>query len=443
MDRILDYQFAANLIQIFMGWLQEHVLVIDSVIQVSVILILFLVSGLFGRRLRPHLPPAIAERLRRDSRINSFLNMFSSLLSAVYFLVFLGISVFAFRQLDLTPRIIILIVTLLTAWIVIKLASAVILNPSWSRYIAAGAWTLAALNILGILGPIIRFLDTIGFSFGTVDLTVLSLLTAALFLVVALRIGRLLSDYLQNRLLGFTPLSASARVLYSKIVKTTVYILVIMIALSSVGIDFSAFAFFGGAIGVGLGFGLQKVVSNFISGIILLTDESIKPGDVIQVGTVYGWISSLRGRYVSVVTREGHEYLIPNEDLITQQVVNWSYTDRKVRLTLKAGISYKSDVHLAMSLLLEAAKDMERVLQSPKPLSLLTEFGDSSVDLELRFWIDDPKNGIGNIKSAILLKVWDLFKENGIEIPFPQRDLHFIEGKAPIQVRLTGENPSP
>jgi len=166
------------------------------------------------------------------------------------------------------------------------------------------------------------------------------------------------------------------------------------------------------------------VVSNLISGIILLSDRSIKPGDVIQIGEVYGWISSLRGRYVSVVTHDGHEYLIPNEDLITQQVINWSYSDTKVRVKVPFGISYEADPHLVKSLAVEAMHDVPRVLKHPAPICLLKGFGDSSVDMELLVWINDPKNGVGNVKSDVLFKVWDMLKEHNIEIPFPQRDLH-------------------
>ncbi len=203
--------------------------------------------------------------------------------------------------------------------------------------------------------------------------------------------------------------------------------------MSTVGIDLTAFAVFSGAVGVGIGFGLQKVVSNLISGVILLMDKSVKPGDVITVGETYGWINTLGARYASVVTRDGTEYLIPNEDIITQQVVNWSYSNNAVRLKIPIGISYKADVRKAIALCLEAAAEVERVVDQPKSVCLLKGFGDSSVDLELRIWISDPQNGVSNVKSQVLLLVWDKFHAHDIEIPFPQRDLH-IRSAEPVPV---------
>ena len=192
----------------------------------------------------------------------------------------------------------------------------------------------------------------------------------------------------------------------------------------------------GGAVGVGIGFGLQKVVSNLVSGLILLIDRSIKPGDVIEIEGTYGWINSLRARYASVITRDGKEHLIPNEDLITNRVINWSFSDRNVRVRVPIGISYDSNPRLAIELCLQAAKLTSRTLMDPEPKCLLTGFGDNSIDLELRFWIDDPSNGVGNVRSAVLLSIWDKFNENNIEIPYPQRDIR-IRNIAPTK------NPEP
>ena len=181
-------------------------------------------------------------------------------------------------------------------------------------------------------------------------------------------------------------------------------------ALRTVGIDLTAFAVFTGAVGVGIGFGLQKAVSNFISGISILIDKSIKPGDVISVGDTYGWVSSLGARYVSVVTRDATEYLIPNEQLITERVINWSYSTAEVRLKLPVGISYSADVRKAIELCQQAANETPRVLNQPKPACLLKGFGDNAVNLELRVWINDPRNGVSNVKSEVFLRIWDNFR---------------------------------
>jgi small-conductance mechanosensitive channel len=193
--------------------------------------------------------------------------------------------------------------------------------------------------------------------------------------------------------------------------------------LSNSGINITAFAVFSGALGVGIGFGLQKVVSNLISGVILLLDRSIKPGDVIEVGQSYGRVHSMGARYASVITRDASEYLIPNEDLITQQVINWSYSSKNIRLKAPIGVGYGSDIPKVIELVQEAASKVDRVLENPAPKCLMKGFGDSAIDLELRFWIADPEQGCANVTSAVLVEVWKVFNENNVDIPFPQRDV--------------------
>jgi small-conductance mechanosensitive channel len=179
---------------------------------------------------------------------------------------------------------------------------------------------------------------------------------------------------------------------------------------------------------LGLGFGLQKVIANLISGIILLMDKSVKPGDVISLGTTYGEIKTLGARYVSVITRDGTEHLIPNEELISQRVENWSFSNRMIRIRMPIGISYDADVHQAIALALEVASVIPRVLDEPKPVCQLTAFGESSLDLELRVWVNDPQNGLGVVRSQVLLGIWDKFKSNNIGFPYPQRDVHIKSG---------------
>ena len=235
-----------------------------------------------------------------------------------------------------------------------------------------------------------------------------------------------------HRMPNITP---SMEVLFSKILKVVLISLSIVIGLNSFGIQLSSLTVLGGAIGLGLGFGLQKVISNLISGVILLLDKSIKPGDVISIGDTYGWINKLSARYVSVITRDGRENLIPNENLITNEVENWSFSDTKVRLRSPVGISYDADVRKAIELCKQAATNCERVLKDPAPQCPVKGFGDNSVDLELRFWIADPAKGVTNIKSMVYLEIWDLFHEHDIEIPFPQRDIH-IRGGDPLKVQM-------
>ena len=226
--------------------------------------------------------------------------------------------------------------------------------------------------------------------------------------------------------------------LLGKITRIALITVAGLIAVSELGIDLSALTVLSGAIGVGIGFGLQKVVSNFISGIIILLDQSIKPGDTISLGDTFGWIRELRARFVSVVTRDGREFLIPNEDFVTTQVVNWSFSDKYVRLDVPFGVSYDSDPHEVSRVAIEAASSVERVDSTRKmPVCWMTAFGESSIDFKLRFWIVDPQEGLTNIRGKVMLALWDAFKENGIAIPFPHREVIM---KTPVTIGP--ENPA-
>jgi small-conductance mechanosensitive channel len=300
-------------------------------------------------------------------------------------------------------------------------------DPFWEHSVAVIAWSIAALNIFGLLPPLLAFLDTIGFTIGQTDLTVLLVIKAVGLVVLLLWGANLFSGFLQRRLEALPSVTPSVQILIGKVTRITLIALAFFVALTSLGIDLSIFAVLGGAIGIGVGFGLQKIVGNFISGLILLMDRSIKPGDVIEVGGTYGWVRSLGARYTSVVTRDGHEHLIPNEDFIVNTVTNWSFTDKNVRIKAPNGVAYDADIYKARELVVEAASAVDRVLKSPPPQCHLVGFGDNSVDLELRFWLSDPEGGTANVRSQVLLGIWDRFKEHDIEIPYPQRDIHIKE----------------
>ena len=331
-------------------------------------------------------------------------------------------------------------------WIIIGLVCSFLRERFWARSAAFVLYFITGLNAISYSAGSLEAIKSVEFGVGPITISVwdvvAGLLAFALTLWISLGMARLLEKQVQ----GLRRLSPSLRVLLVKIIRIIFIIAATMIALSSMGINLSSLTVLGGAIGLGLGFGLQKVVSNFVSGVILLLDNSIKPGDVIEIEGTYGWINNLRARYASVITRDGTGHLIPNEDLITQRVINWSFTDELVRMRVPIGVSYKSDPHECIRLVLQAANGNDRVLQDPAPVCLLKDFGDSSINFELRFWLADPANGISNVKSLILLRVWDIFKENNIEIPFPQRDLHlrssdvdFVKRAAP-DPELSKEN---
>lgn len=355
--------------------------------------------------------------------------------------ILLSLVLFGLQQTPMDTYLVRTAANLVGAWAAIRLVSAFIEDPFWSRTAAMTAWTLAALNILGWLDPAATFLDSLGFGIGTTDdgdprrITILTVLRAAIVLAVFYWIASALSRLLSRRVQSLPNLNPSARILITKAAQIVLMATAGLMALSAMNIDLSALAIFGGAIGLGIGFGLQKIFSNLVSGILLLLDRSIKPGDVISVDDTYGKVSTLGMRFASVITRDGHEHLIPNEEFITSKVINWSYSDSSVRIKKMIGVSYESDIRLAQKLVIEAAESIPRVMTSPKTRCHLRGFGDNSVDLEIRFWIRDPHLGVNNVTSDVLFAIWDAFRENGIAFPYPQRDVHLVGGD-PIEVRM-------
>lgn len=330
---------------------------------------------------------------------------------------------------------------LLAAWIAIRLFSMFVREPVWARAIVIAAYSIATLSILHLLDPTLALLDGLAINLGQMRLSLLTVLKSMFYFGIALWAAVLASRVLERRLEHLPSLTPSVRVLFGKLLTGGLIALAVVVSLASAGIDFTALALFGGALGVGLGFGLQKITSNLISGIMLLMDKSIKPGDVIQIGETYGWVASLGARYVSVETRDGTEYLIPNEELIAHQVINWSHRNDLARLKVRVRISYDTDVRKALELMVEGAGRPARVLADPAPRALLLEFGESFLLLELRFWIRDVYNGIRNISSDVMLEIWDLFREHGITIPMPQQGIH-INSLPPLTVNLGDSRPS-
>ena len=298
---------------------------------------------------------------------------------------------------------------------------------AWENVFSLIVWGVLALHLLGWLPDVVKAMDEFAFTFGETRISILSFLELTTSIVIFVVLASWLSRLVETRTKRSQYLNPSMRVVLAKTSKFAFYGLAVLFALKAVGIDFTAFAVFSGAVGVGIGFGLQKIFSNFISGFILIFDRSIKPGDVITIGNRFGWVQELNARYVVVRDRDGVEALIPNENLITSEVTNWSYSDRSVRQRLPVSISYQDDPELAMSLMVEAANEHFRVLKSPEPVARLIRFGDNGIELELRIWIEDPENGTANVVSDINIGFWRRFKQHGITIPFPQRDVHLFE----------------
>ncbi|MFW5873772.1 MAG: mechanosensitive ion channel family protein [Verrucomicrobiota bacterium] len=326
------------------------------------------------------------------------------------------------------------------AWILIGLVTSLLREKFWAESVAFVAYLLSGFFGLALAEESVRLLDQLRLTVGDFSVSAWEILAGILAFAFTLWISVAISRIIEGRVRKISRLTPSLKVLVSKVLRIIIVVIALIVAMSSMGVDLSALTVLGGAVGLGVGFGLQKVVSNFVSGIFLLLDNSIKPGDVIEIEGTYGWINNLRARYASVITRDGTEHLIPNEDLITERVINWSFTDNLVRQKVPIGVSYKEDPHRCIEIVLEATRSIDRVLSNPGPVCQLTGFGDSSLDLELRFWISDPARGVSNVKSDVLLKVWDAFKENNIEIPYPQRDLHI---RTPETITVNKADPDP
>jgi small-conductance mechanosensitive channel len=303
-------------------------------------------------------------------------------------------------------------------------------NKMLARGTATAIWVFVGLNALSLFAPFALFLEKMSFTLGGTEFTALGALKGVVLAIVFLQAAVILSRFATNRINAMGDVSPSVQALLSKTIKVVLFTVAILLAMSSVGIDLTSLAIFSSALGVGIGFGLQTIISNYVAGVILLMDRSIKPGDTIEVGGVFGVVRGVFGRYVSVLTRDGKEYLIPNEQFVTNEVINWTYSDTNIRLKIPVGISYGSDVAKAMHLMEESVKGLRRILNSPKPQAMLIGFGDSSVNLELRAWIADANQGVTNIKSEVLTLIWNLFHEHGIEFPFPQRDVLIKPGSA-------------
>jgi small-conductance mechanosensitive channel len=306
-------------------------------------------------------------------------------------------------------------------------------NRFWARILATAFWVLAALYVFHFIDPWLRLLQNIDFQLGQVRFSLLHVQRAFILLLALYWLSKNLRIFFHFWLTRKSGLTPAVQILLYRLGSIFLFSACVVIVLHYLAIDLTVFALFSGALGLGLGFGLQKVFANLVSGFILLADKSIKPGDVIQLGDKYGWINFLGSRYVSVITRDATEHLIPNENLITGEVINWSYSQNLVRLKVPVGVGYGSDLEKVRDLMLQAAGDIKRVLKDPKPACLLKAFGDNAVNLEVRVWINDPRNGIASVKSDLLWGIWKRFREHDIDMPYPQRDVH-VKSLPEIQV---------
>ena len=413
----------------------DTLLIPSRIYQLPAIVGLLLLSWLLARFMSPRLTNWLRSRENWPKWRLRLGLLIDQRLTLIFFVLLSWGVVLVMRQVTFPFRsqVIALAATIATAWVVISFLARVITNRFLRRIVTWVAWIWVTLHLLLLTDPFAEFLDSVALSVGDFRLSLLTVLKALAITGLMLAGARTLSRLITGRLSKNEDISPTMRVLTAKLLQVVLFSLAVIVGLKAVGFDLTGLAVFSGAVGVGLGFGLQKVVSNLVSGVIILLDKSVKPGDVISLGDTFGWIEELGARYVSVVTRDGKEYLIPNEDLVTGQVVNWSHTNDFVRLDLNFGASYDDDPHQVSEIAIAAAVTVDRVLAHRRPVCWITGFGDSSVDYVLRFWIRDASTGLTNVRGQVFLALWDAFKENGISIPFPQREVRVMNDTLTFQ----------
>jgi len=321
------------------------------------------------------------------------------------------------------------------AWLIIRLVTSVIRNGFLVKLISLSAWLIAALSIINQLDPAVDALDSVSIVLGGLRLTPLVVIKLGLLLIAALWLTNVASNFAESRINQSSDLTPSIQVLLAKMIRMGLLIVAIAVALGAVGINLSALAVFSGAAGVGIGIGLQKIVANFISGIILLADKSVKPGDLVTIGDSSGRISAMKTRYISVAAGDGREFLIPNEDMVTQKVTNWTYTDKNTLVKVNFGTNYDSDPRQVCKLAAEIAATAPRAIKSRTPGCILTEFAETGMKFSLTFWIADP-DGMDNVKSDVMLVLWETFKREGIKVPYPVREIRVLGGALPVETTV-------
>ena len=420
-----------NWFDAFVSWSTTHLLDWAVFWQIAGLAAMAVAAYFPARALRPVVERWVGQ-LSTESRPGRAAGSIPPLLFAIVFLIPVWLATGVLVQLEVAADLLKIVASLLSAWVLIRLSSSFIANRLLANLVFLFAWSVAALNILGLLDETIDALDAIAVPLGGSRLSLLTVLNGVLLFVILLWGALALSGLAQNYVRGHADISPRAQVLLGKVVRFSMIALAAVVALASAGTNLAALAVFTGALGVGIGIGLQTQVSNLLSGLFLLLDKSIKPGDVIEVGDTFGWVKDMHARYVGVVTRDNKELLIPNDDFVTNHVINWSHSDVDVRMEVEFRVSYESDAHQVRRLAVQAAVDADpRIVRSRPPVCHVRAFGESSLNFVLRFWINDPQNGVTNIKGEVLLALWDKFKENSIQIPYPHRHvvLHDSEGR--------------
>lgn len=400
-------------------WVTTELFAKFDVYQLGVVLVVLFVSFFISKLIKKLMMKMLNKNPKHSSSIKYEIFVFPILL-----FLFSMLARFLLKSMSFNFLIIKILLNLTTVWIIVNIFSLVFQKAIWLRPMKYLVWLLATLNIFGLLNDFLKLLEQINFKIGDNSIHLLFVFKSIIVTFFAFGLAFKISNIVQGKIDKNKKIDRTIGVLLNKTLKIVLLLITGFYVLNIIGVKLTAFAVVGGAVGVGIGFGLQKIVSNFISGFILLLDKSIKPGDVIEIENTFGVIQSMSARYITVLTLTGKEHLIPNEDLITNRVINWSHTNKLIMIEVAVGVSYNTDIPQALDIIKTAAMSVKRVYEGNDPVALISDFGNSSIDLKVKFWISDPEEGVENIRSNIRLEIWKKFKENKIEIPFPQRDVH-------------------
>ncbi|MGL1863358.1 MAG: mechanosensitive ion channel [Pseudodesulfovibrio sp.] len=420
-------------------WMSANVLTTFTAAQWACIGVALAIAIVVVRIIRPRFERWVSESVHNEL-LASALRASTSIGYSLVFFVIAQICIGAFVHMDHFPHWLFAASDLAVAWIIIRLLTFIIPNRTIAKTVASFIWAMTLLDIVGLLIHIKTYLQSLSLTMGDANISVYGAIKGLLMAALCLQVASMVSKFTVKKIEASGDLSPTLQVLITKAINILLFTAAILLALTSVGIDLTSLTIFSSAVGVGLGFGLKTIFSNYVSGILLLIDNSIKPGDTIEIGGVLGTVRKMHGRYASLLTRDGKEYLVPNEQMIANEVINWTHSDKVVRLTIPVSIAYKTNKKTAKQLLEQAPEGIERVLKTPAPVARMVELGDNGIRMELRIWIADAEKGVKNVKSDILFNICDLFEENGIEFPFPQRDVHIKQDSA-LQLEIKdGDN---
>lgn len=430
LDEFMPLESVGSLAQESILWIQNTLLTADVAIQLGLIVAAIVPAAMFGSSFRNFIRTRLSNRVDIGF-VNRLVDAVAILGVPLILYLTLAVIKLALGSAQHSTEWVSAAIALMNAWIVIRMVSLVIQSPFWSSFAFYVAWPIAALDAFGALGPVIEEMQALAIPLGTndagqkIDISLLDVVKTLVYFALLFSGAKLVSKLLQQKIEQIEELSPAVKALMGKIMNVILPIIALLIAFQIVGFNVTTLAVFSGAVGIGIGLGLQGIIANFLAGFTLLADRSIKPGDVIEIEGQMGWVTSMQSRYVALRTREGTELLVPNDRFMSEGVVNWSRSDRVVRIHAPFGVSYKTEnLEAVQHLAINAAKSIERVVDEPEPICNLMTIGHSSIEFDLRFWISDPEEGLTNVRSDVLMGIWQGLKDANIEVPFPQQDLH-------------------